>query len=220
MQPQRLAFQSLWDGIGIQLRKPSGVWGRVAGGLMRLANAKSNALAVAALGLRPGETLLELGCGPGHALRAVLRSPQFAWVIGLDWSDVMLTRSARRNRTELEAGRLVLIRGNFDWLPFADETSDAILAVNVAYFMSTPAALRETHRVLRRGGRIVLYATHRSSMQNWRFAGGDTHRLFDHEALRTLFVNAGFDQQDIRIDEVDAGFGVAGLLVVAHKACA
>ena len=36
---------------------------------MALANAKPNALAIAALGMREGESLLELGCGPGRALQ-------------------------------------------------------------------------------------------------------------------------------------------------------
>ena len=61
----------------------------------------------------------------------------------------------------IEAGRLELVRGDFASLPFADKIVDAILAVNVVYFMKSSAAVREARRVLRPGGRIVLYATDR-----------------------------------------------------------
>jgi len=184
---------------------------------MVFANAKPNALAVAALGLRDGESLLELGCGPGHALHALLHSAKRARAVGLDWSEAMLARAARRNRRTVEAGRLALVRGDFAALPFKAESADAILAVNVVYFMGNCAAVREAHRVLRPGGRIVLYASDRSAMRGWPFAGPDTHRLFSQDELAGLLLEAGFAAESVRIDIVDAGFGVKGLLAKAQK---
>jgi ubiquinone/menaquinone biosynthesis C-methylase UbiE len=211
------SFDMVWHGIGAQLRKPSGFGGRIAGGVMAFANAKPNALAVAALGLRHGESLLELGCGPGHALHALLRSAALARAIGLDWSEVMLARAADRNRSAIATGRLALVRGDFAALPFRAESTDAVLAVNVVYFMGSSAAVREAHRVLRSGGRIVFYASDRSAMGRWPFAGPDTHRLFNQDELAALLVEAGFAAESIRIDIVDAGFGVKGLLAKAQK---
>ena len=184
---------------------------------MAVANARPNALAAAALALRDGESLLELGCGPGHALQELLRLPQLERAIGLDWSEVMLAQAAHRNRRTLGAGRLALVRGDFAKLPFIDELVDAVLAVNVAYFMQSSAAVREAHRVLRKGGRIVLYATDERAMRRWPFAGSDTHRLFDHDRLAALLTDAGFARDRIGIGAVNAGFGVVGLVAVAHK---
>jgi SAM-dependent methyltransferase len=213
----RPPFNSVWQGIGAQLRNPSGLWGRTVGSVMAFANAKPNTLAVAALRMREGESLLELGCGPGRALQGLLRLPHLARVIGLDWSEVMLAQASRRNRLALEAGRLVLVRGDFETLPFIDELADAVLAVNVVYFMSSSAVVREAHRVLRPGGRMVLYGTDRSAMRRWPFAGSHTHRLFDHSQLTALLIDAGFAADRIRIEGVNAGFGVTGLLAVAQK---
>ncbi len=187
------------------------------GRAMSLANARPNALCVSALRLKDGESLLELGCGPGRALQGMVRSPQLERVIGIDWSEVMLAQAARRNRAALEAGRLALVRGDFAKLPFSDEIADAVLAVNVAYFMQSSATLREAHRVLRRGGRIVLYATDERAMRRWPFAGPETHRLFDHDQFFALLFDAGFPRDRISIDRVNAGFGVTGLVAVAHK---
>ena len=155
---------------------------------MAFANAKPNTLALAALSMREGESLLELGCGPGCALQGLLRLP-----------------------------RLALVRGDFARLPFIAEIADAILAVNVVYFMHSPAAVREARRVLRPGGRMVLYATDRSAMRRWRFAGPHTHRLFDYNRLTALLIDAGFAADCIRIEGVNAGLGVMGLLAVARK---
>jgi len=213
----RTSLAAVWYGIGVQLRKPSGLGGRIAGGVMAFANAKPNALAIAALRLCDGEDVLELGCGPGLALQTLLRSTNLTWIIGLDWSEVMLARAARRNRPAIEAGQLDLVRGDFAALPLKAESVGAVLAVNVVYFMKNSGAAREAYRVLRPGGRIVLYASDRSAMRGWPFAGPETHRLFDQEALAALLVEAGFAAEDVHVDSVDAGFGVKGLLAKARK---
>jgi len=107
-------------------------------------------------------------------------------------SEAMLARAERRNRPAIETGRLALVRGDFAALPFLAASADAILAVNVVYFMGNAAAAREGHRVLRPGGRIVLYASDRSAMRAWPFAGPETHRLFDRNELAALLLEAGF----------------------------
>jgi SAM-dependent methyltransferase len=188
----------------------------MAGRVIGFANAKPNAAALAALNLRNGESLIELGCGPGRALQAVLRDPQLKQAVGVDWSPVMLAQAARRNRAALETGRLKLVTGDFANLPFDDANVDAVLAVNVVYFMSA-ASVAEARRVLRPGGRLVLYATHGSIMRRWPFAGSHSHRLFDGKRLAALLVDGGFARDRIRIDDVDAGFGVKGLLAMATK---
>jgi len=212
-QPSAGAF---WQGVGAQLRHPSGLFGRMAGSLMGLANAKPNAVALAALDLVAGESLIELGCGPGQALQSLLRAQRLKQAVGLDWSETMLAQAARRNRLALEVGRLTLVRGDFAKLPFDDEIADAVLAVNVIYFMSA-SSVGEARRVLRPGGRLVVYATHGSAMRRWPFAGRHSHRLFDRKRLADLLAEARFARECIRIDDVNAGFGVSGLLAVATK---
>jgi ubiquinone/menaquinone biosynthesis C-methylase UbiE len=172
---------------------------------------------LAALALRDTESLIELGCGPGDGLRRLLRHEGLGEMVGLDWSEAMLAQAARRNRRALADGRLMLVRGDFACLPFADKSADAILAVNVAYFMTGPTPLREAYRVLRTGGRIVLYATERDCMRRWRFASRHTHRLYDEQRLAAALTDAGFSTAAIDIGRVDAGFGVTGLIARARK---
>lgn len=51
-------------------------------------------------------------------------------------------------------------QADFARLPVENASVDAVLAVNVAYFMDDAAELAESHRVLVPWGRLVLDATH------------------------------------------------------------
>jgi len=206
---------TFWAGVGAQLRQPEGWTGRLAGHAMRLANARANALAVKALAPRPGEHIAELGCGPGQALRRIL-AQDVALAIGIDHSPVMLAQARSNNARDAVSGRLSLQRCDFAALPLGDASIDAVLAVNVAYFMHDATAIAEACRVLKPGGRLVLYATSVHAMRNWRFACTHSHRLFDEEDLRTLLRTGGLSDADIEIRQVNAGFGIQGLLALAQ----
>ena len=208
---------AFWTRIGEQLKRPEGRLGKLAGHAMQLSNAKANTLAVDALAPRPGERFAELGCGPGQALKRILACGA-ASVIGIDHSEVMIAQARRNNAAALEDGRLALLGDDFTALPLEDANTDGVLAVNVAYFMRDAAAIVEAHRVLRPGGRLVLYVTSAASMRNWRFAGPHSHRLFDTEQLLALLTAGGFTSGNIIVSSVVAGAGVAGFVVTARRA--
>lgn len=211
-----MTASAFWVAVGAQLRRPEGTAGRIAGHAMRLANARVNACAVKALGLRGGERILEIGCGPGQALRRILATG-VARVTGIDHSAVMIDQASRNNAQDIAMGRLRLLQGDFSSLPIQDGSKDAVLAVNVAYFMQDATALAEVRRVLAPGGRLVLYATHAQAMRGWRFARPHSHRLIDEEALRALLDGGGFAASSTTVHDIHAGFGVGGLIAVACK---
>ena len=206
----------MWDAIGHQLRSPSGWQGRLAGRVVEFVNREPNRHAIAALDLARDSTVLELGCGPGMALKQMASAATLGLVLGLDASSEMLRQAARRNRSAIESGRVKLALGRFEKLPFPSESIDRVLAVNVAYFFGSNAELSEVHRVLRPGGRVVIYATDRETMSAWKFAGPDTHTLVDERSLRTALEAAGFESQRTEIRKL-AFFNIRGLLAVSGK---
>jgi SAM-dependent methyltransferase len=130
----------------------------------------------------------------------------------------MLAQARRSNRRAVEQGRVELRQGRFDELPFRSETIDKILAVNVVYFFSPDGKeMRECRRVLRPGGTMAIYATHRTSMSRWRFAGQETHSLFDEKELGEAIRRGGFPADEISVVGVNLGWGVKGLLATVHK---
>lgn len=217
--PRARAGGGLWHGIGRQLACPSGPLGRLAGRLMGHVNRKPYGLALEALSPQPTDTVLEIGFGPGEGLAALIRQVAHGRVFGLDGSLPMLRSAARRNRVAVTTGHLTLATGDFRRLPWEDGTFDAVLAVNVAYFFDGEGqAVGEIARVLRPGGRVVLYVTDRETMRHWPFAGADTHTTYDATDLRALLQRGGFAPDAIEVRAVALPLAVKGLIAMATRA--
>ncbi|MEV4758173.1 demethylmenaquinone methyltransferase [Micromonospora sp. NPDC049559] len=103
----------------------------------------------AALGLEPGERVLDVGAGTGVSTEELARSG--AYVVGADLSLGMLL-AGRRTRPEVP-----LLAGDALRLPFGDATFDAVTISFALRNVADPdAALRELARVTRPGGRLVV----------------------------------------------------------------
>ncbi len=211
----------IWSAIGRQMRCPAGRAGWLAGRVMTFVNKEPNRLAIHALDIQPSDIVLELGFGPGDAVKKMAAAARKGRVLGIDQSAEMLNLAARRNRAAVAEGKVDLRLGSFDTLPWDVGAVDKILAVNVAYFFSQDAReIAEAHRVLKPGGLMAVYVTDRSTMSHWKFSGPDTHRLYGESDLRTQFLLGGFCAADVLITKAWLAFGVQGLLALARKALA
>jgi len=112
------------------------------------------------LHLRPGQRVLDLGCGEGrHAITAWLQAP--VRVVGLDPSAADLATAAGR-ATEFEAPAdgdraLGWVRGSGLTLPFADATFDCVICAEVLeHIPDYHAVLEEIRRVLKPGGVLAV----------------------------------------------------------------
>src|SRR3954469_12098066 len=110
-------------------------------------------LALAALDAQPADAVVDIGCGPGFYVAAL--AGQAASVTGIDPSSSMLAVAAHKT----QGHRNVTLReGDATALPLDEASMDRALSVQVfEYVADVPAALAEIHRVLRPGGRVVLW---------------------------------------------------------------
>ena len=152
--------QRVTAAIRAQFGRPTGFWGRVAGLLMahRTSNRKRNAWAVSLLDVRAEDRVLEIGFGPGLAIRELGRLARKGYVCGIDHSELMLRRAKRLNAEGLRRGVVDLRLGSVEDLPAFDEPFDKILAVNamMSVWREPVARLEELRRLLRSGGLIAV----------------------------------------------------------------
>ncbi|GAA5076185.1 class I SAM-dependent methyltransferase [Streptomyces similanensis] len=113
------------------------------------------AAAVAELGLREGDRVLDAGCGTGRALpelRAAVGTSGV--VVGVDLTWAMLAAAVRAGRDR--DGRLLL--ADVGALPLGSRSLDAVFAAGLVAHLPDPARdLRELRRVVRRGGTLALF---------------------------------------------------------------
>src|SRR5690242_8602191 len=94
-----------------QHRHPAGIAGVVVGAKMARQHAPETGWTRDLLAIRPGDTVLEVGCGAGRGLGLVAERAARGRVVGLDLSATMVAAAGRRNRALLRSGRLALLRG-------------------------------------------------------------------------------------------------------------
>jgi ubiquinone/menaquinone biosynthesis C-methylase UbiE len=111
------------------------------------------------MNLRPGERVLDLGCGAGWATRLLARlvvdGPEgFGQVVGLDISDEMV----RRGRTgSKDFDNILYIWGSAQRIPWEENFFDKMLSVeSFYYYPDQDRALAELFRVMAPHGRMFI----------------------------------------------------------------
>jgi ubiquinone/menaquinone biosynthesis C-methylase UbiE len=138
-------------------------------------NQRMAARAIELLDVQLSNKVLEVGFGPGVAIRLLAKSVLSGRVAGIDPSEEMIAQAAARNRKAIESGRVDLCRGSAELLPFADNSFDRVLTINSMQIWPDPiGGLREIRRVMKPGGRIALGFT--------RYSGQPKSRLMESVA--------------------------------------
>ncbi len=134
----------------------------------------------------PGQVALavDVGCGSGRNL--LVTSPHARAVMGVDRSAAAARLTAARGFPAVQAD------GNF--LPLSTESADLLTALDVLeHFDNDIQALREFHRVLRPGGRLLL------AVPAYRFLWSEHDEALRHRRryiaseLHIKLTNTGFD---------------------------
>jgi ubiquinone/menaquinone biosynthesis C-methylase UbiE len=151
--------------------------------------------------------MLDIGAGTGTwtAMAAGSGLPS-RMIIGLDFA-LNMCRVAHGKARQIEEGAPSFINADAEHLPFADGCFDVVTCSHsFHHYPNQAATVREMHRVLRPGGRLMLVDGFRDNTIGWvlfdffiaRGEGTPTAKVYHvpWTEMRKLFENAGF--RDIR----------------------
>ncbi len=153
------------------------------------------------LGVRPGQQLLDIGCGPGLLLEQALEYGAGAW--GIDVSATALALAGKR-----VPGAHVQVC-NAEELCFADASFDCITCIGTfEHFLDGDRALAEIRRVLKPGGKICIMVPNSRTLK-WQIEGellklhdkDSNERAAPLEEWREIFLRNRFTIDAIHRDE-------------------
>jgi demethylmenaquinone methyltransferase/2-methoxy-6-polyprenyl-1,4-benzoquinol methylase len=193
----------------------------------------------AALALRPARhpLVLDVATGPAAVALDLARRSPGARIVGLDQSPEMLGAGVHNVRAARADGRIRLLLGHGDRLPFEDDTFDAVMFTYLLRYVDDPgAAVRELARVLRPGGvlanlefgvpssplwrplwlaytRLILPATGRLLSPGWleagRFLGPSISRFWrDHPLTEQIRLWREAGVDEVTVRPMSLGVGI------------
>jgi ubiquinone/menaquinone biosynthesis C-methylase UbiE len=146
--------------------------------------------------LAEGDRWLDLGVGTGTIFAAALSRTQTRG-IGMDYARPMVEIARRKSQAQ-GAG---FLQGNGVRLPFRENSFDLAFSVDVMHHIAFEGleylrlALAEVHRVLRRGGKVVIYEANPLNLYWYyymRKIGEDNARLMRRGFLQKTLSQLGF----------------------------
>jgi ubiquinone/menaquinone biosynthesis C-methylase UbiE len=156
--------------------------------------------------IQPGEHVLEIGCGTGHSLLELsLAAGVEGRVYGLDLSPGMLRQAANRLHKVGHRRKVQLIGGDAVYLPFIENSLDAIFMSFTLELFDTPEipkVLGECRRTLCKSGRLGVVALQKVN------PASQIIRLYEwaHERFpsaidcRPIFVIRSLEQSGFRLE--------------------
>jgi len=167
-----------------------------------------------ALCIRPGDRVLDIGCGTGRTTRDAARAAPPGSALGIDVSGPMLARA--RRQAETEGLRTVdFVQGDAQAHPFPPEYfSLGVSRFGTMFFSDPVVAFANIGRALRPGARFVQLVWQAADHQEWHTAirealtGGhastssastadDPFTLADPDVVAGILTAAGFTAVDV-----------------------
>ena len=149
--------------------------------------------------IKPGDSVLDVGCGTGEVTLLAKTRAKEGKVYGVDPAPEMI--AVARNKAARKKLDIDFRVGVIESLPFPDASLDVVTSSLMMHHLPDDLKVRglaEVYRVLKPGGRLLIadFMNPTNSLVNHLFLAFTQHRTLKSgiEDLRRLLTNAGFTQ--------------------------
>ena len=142
-------------GIFDNMRKPKGKLGKIQLKSMNKEHTPVSLWGLKHLNIQQDDIILDVGCGGGINIKRMAEKAKK--VYGIDYSQESVNLSKEVNEDNIRQGKVEILKGSVEKLPFEDNTFDIITAFETIYFWpDIEKCFREVKRVLKPEGLFLI----------------------------------------------------------------
>ncbi|MBQ3879486.1 MAG: class I SAM-dependent methyltransferase [Oscillospiraceae bacterium] len=140
-----------------QTRKPEGFLGKLMLSTMNSGHAKLADWGLSHLPALSVSAVVDLGCGGGRNVGALLKKYKAAHVTGIDYSALCVEKAKKTNRAMIAAGRCAINQGDVSDLHLPAASFDLATAFETVYFWpGLERCFAQAAKVLKNGGYFLI----------------------------------------------------------------
>lgn len=147
--------------------------------------------------------VLDVGCGGGKNLERILKQSKQINAVGVDISPASIQVTKKKNSRAVKDGRLQVVQGQAESLPFASNLFDLVTAFETVYFWDVEKGLAEVYRTLKKGGQLLIVNESQSSKGIEEYKQSIGFTVYTKDELCKIVKKAGF--KNIRSDVGENG---------------
>ena len=140
------------------------------------------------------DKILDIGCGGGVNIEKFLKISENN-VDGLDYSDISVSESIKRNQDAIENKRCEIIQADVTAMPIADETYDIVSAFETIYFWpDIENTFKEVERIIKPNGKFMIAQGtdgNHPDDEKW-LSSVEGMSVYTSDELEKYLLNAGF----------------------------
>jgi SAM-dependent methyltransferase len=188
--------------IGSQFKKPSGFLGRIISSIMIKGNRPAIENLIKGLNIKQEEKILEIGYGPGIGIKLIAENCDSCKIVGIDFSELMFKRAAKRNKQFIQNGKVELLFGDFLEKEIVPGNFDKIYCVNVVYFWDNlQKPFEKIKALLKQGGIFSFYMAKNDDLNKMKFTKEDIFNKYSIEQVLEALKLVGFSEIDYFFDK-------------------
>lgn len=159
---------SLTNKMQKQGGKPSGLFGTIIGRFMNFFHGNIHKWGLENHSINKNFICLDIGCGGGNAVKAIVKKAKNGKTYGLDHSPEMVHLSRKLNSSFIANGLVEINQGNVSALPYSDNQFDLVTAFEtIQFWQDLKRDLKEVRRVLKPSGAFIIVNRYPPEDSKW-----------------------------------------------------